>query len=72
MHKWIQHAEKPLKHLDYMNLATQICRFNYFSPDFGQNQMEKSQENCQKIKRLYYYLSERQRIKMFLNMRYIT
>jgi len=55
MHKWIQLAEKPLEHLDYTNLATQICKSNHSSPDFGQNQTKKIAENNQKIKRLDYY-----------------
>jgi hypothetical protein len=46
MHRWIQHVEKPLGHLDYTNLATQICISNHSSPDFGQNRTE----NFQKVK----------------------
>jgi hypothetical protein len=30
MHKWIQHAEKPLGNSKYTVLATQICRSNKF------------------------------------------
>jgi hypothetical protein len=41
MYKWIQRAEKPSRHSDYTNLATQICRSNHSSMDFGQNQKEK-------------------------------
>jgi hypothetical protein len=39
MHKWIQLAEKLLRHLDYTNLATQICISTI--TDFGQTQTEK-------------------------------
>jgi hypothetical protein len=35
MHKWIQHAEKPLEHSDYTYLTTQICRSNNISPISG-------------------------------------
>lgn len=36
MQKWIQFAEKPLEHLDYTDLTTQVCRSNNILPDFGQ------------------------------------
>jgi hypothetical protein len=57
MHRWIQHAEKLKRHLDYINLATQICRSNHSSPDFEQNLTEKkeSEKNFQNLKLLNYY-----------------
>jgi hypothetical protein len=55
MHKWIQPAEKPLGHLDYTNLTTQICRSNHSSPDFDKIKQKKLPKNNQKIKRLNYY-----------------
>jgi hypothetical protein len=54
MHKWIQRAEKPLEHSDYTNLATQICRSNHSSLDFGQNQTEKVTGKQPKVERLDY------------------
>jgi hypothetical protein len=48
MHKWIQHVEKPLGHLDYTNLTTQICRSNHSSPNFEQNQIKKITKKQQK------------------------
>jgi hypothetical protein len=50
MHKWIQHAEKPLGHSNYTNLATQICISNHSSPDFRQNQTEKIIEKEPKVR----------------------
>jgi hypothetical protein len=41
MQKWIQHAEKPLGHLDYTKIITQICGSNNFSLDFREMSSEK-------------------------------
>jgi len=54
MHKWIYRAEKPLGHSNYTNLATQICKSNHSSPDFGQNQTKKWPKTPQKVERLDY------------------
>jgi len=51
MYKWIQFIEKSLKHLDYINLATQIYKSNHSSLNFEQNQTKKiTQKNQKKIK----------------------
>jgi hypothetical protein len=41
MQKWIQHAEKPLGHLDYTQIITQIYGSNNFLSDFKQMSSEK-------------------------------
>jgi hypothetical protein len=40
MHKLIQHDEKFLLHLDYIEIITQLCGSNNFSSDFGQMSTE--------------------------------
>jgi len=40
MQRWIQHAEKPLRHSDYTDIITEIYGSNNFSPDFGQMSLE--------------------------------
>jgi len=52
MYKWIQ---KLLGHLDYTNLATQICISNPSSLDFwGKIKQKKLLENSQKVELLDY------------------
>jgi len=50
MHRWIQHAEKPLRHLDYTNFADPTIPYQILS----KIERKKSPKNFQKVERLDY------------------